>query len=104
MMDSLLHIPLTSPERIFALRESAFACDLFITAVSFFDFFNWLNKSPSDVDTICNSLNIKKRPADVMLTLFKAYGFVKEREKNTISRISQETTWSINPASIYRLM
>ena len=35
-------MPKTSPELIFKLRESAFANDLFITAVSYFDFFNFL--------------------------------------------------------------
>jgi predicted O-methyltransferase YrrM len=81
LIENLSMIPSTSPARIFALRESAFACDLFITAISYFDFFNWLDKYPSDVDTICKSLGIKQRPADVMLTLFKAYGFIKEKNK-----------------------
>ncbi|MBN1176745.1 MAG: methyltransferase [Dehalococcoidales bacterium] len=76
-----MDIPRTSPARIVALRDSAFACDLFVTAVSQFDFFNFLDKSPSDIASICNSLGIKSRPADVMLTLFKAYGFVKEKDK-----------------------
>ncbi len=74
-------IPVASPQRIFTLRESSFAADLFITAVSYFDFFNRLAVSPADIDDICNSLQIKQRPADVMLTLFKAYGFVKEINK-----------------------
>jgi predicted O-methyltransferase YrrM len=81
MSNNILNIPRESPSRIFALRESSFACDLFITAVSHFDFFNWLDKSPSDIDTICKSLKLKKRPADVMLTLFKAYGLIKEKNK-----------------------
>ncbi len=84
-----MSIPGTSPESIFELRESAFANDLFITAVSHFDFFNFLNKHPSNIDGICRSLKIKKRPADVMLTLFKTYGFVKEKDgKYCISDIS----------------
>ena len=83
-------IPGTSPERIFALRESSFAHDLFITAVSYLDFFNWLDKHPSDIDTICDSLKIKKRPADVMLTLFKAYGFIQEEKgKYFLSAVSR---------------
>ncbi len=77
----MFEIPAVSPARIINIRESAFAYDLFITAVSYFDFFNRLAKSPSDIDVICNTLNIKKRPADVMLTLFKAYGFIKEKNK-----------------------
>jgi predicted O-methyltransferase YrrM len=80
-LNKLLSMPKTSPERVITLRESAFAQDLFITAVSYFDFFNRLDTSPSDIDTICKSLGIKQRPADVMLTLFKAYGFIKESNK-----------------------
>jgi len=73
-------IPPVSPERIIGLRESAFAVDVFIAAVSYFDFFNRLAKAPADIETICSSLGIKARPADVMLTLFKAYGFIKEKQ------------------------
>jgi len=82
-------MPKTSPELIFRLRESAFANDLFITAVSYFDFFNFLKKRPSDFGSISDSLNIKKRPLDVMLTLFKAYGFIVEEDnKYHLSDIS----------------
>jgi predicted O-methyltransferase YrrM len=80
MTKNLLDVPSTSPERIFALREHAFAVDLFITAVSHFDFFNRLAKAPADITTICRELKIKERPANVMLTLFKAYGFIDEKQ------------------------
>ncbi len=90
-MSNLLNVPATSPFRIFASRESAFACDLFITAVSEFNFFNWIGESPADINTICNSLRIKKRPADVMLTLFKAYGFIKEKGgKYSLSDVARD--------------
>jgi hypothetical protein len=79
IMNKLLSVPKTLPQKIFTLRESAFAQDLFITAVSDFDFFNRLDKSPSDIETICHASCIKPRPADVMLTLFKACGFIKEK-------------------------
>lgn len=71
----------TSPQRILRLRESAFAADLFITAVSHFDFFNRLDKSPAGIAAIGSVLKIKERPADVILTLFKAYGLIRERNK-----------------------
>ena len=61
-MHDLFNVPESSPERIFSLRESAFACDLFITAVGHFDFFNWLSKNPDGIDVICKSLEIKKNP------------------------------------------
>jgi predicted O-methyltransferase YrrM len=81
LVRALFKAPAASPARIINIRESAFAYDLFITAVSNFDFFNRLDKSPAEIDTICNSLNIQKRPADVMLTLFKAYGLIREKNR-----------------------
>jgi 3-hydroxy-5-methyl-1-naphthoate 3-O-methyltransferase len=78
---SMFQIPEASPSTIINLRESAYATDLFITAVSRLDFFNRLDKEPADIDGICRIFDIKKRPADVMLTLFKAYGFLKEKAK-----------------------
>jgi len=74
------NIPKTSPELIFRLRDSAFANDLFIAAVGYFDFFNFIKKHPYDIDSLSRSLKIKKRPLDVMLTLFKAYGFIEEKD------------------------
>jgi predicted O-methyltransferase YrrM len=89
MTKKKIAIPGISPELIFRLRESSFANDLFITAVSYFDFFNFLKKHPSDFDSISDSLNIKRRPLDVMLTLFKAYGFIIEKDnKYFLSDIS----------------
>ncbi|MDD5701415.1 MAG: methyltransferase [Dehalococcoidales bacterium] len=91
MISSWLNIPTTLPAKIFTLREGSFATDLFITAVSHFNFFNRLDESSSDIDTICKSLGIKKRPTDVMLTLFKAYGFIKEkRGKYYLSDVSKD--------------
>ena len=81
MIGKNIKIPKTSPELISRLRGSSFANDLFITAVSHFDFFNFLKKHLSDIESMCKSLKIKRRPLDVMLTLFKAYGFIEEKDK-----------------------
>ncbi|HTG44281.1 MAG TPA: methyltransferase, partial [Verrucomicrobiae bacterium] len=43
------------------------------------DFFSWLFKNPSDKQAICKELQIIDRPADVMLTLFTAMGFVQNK-------------------------
>ncbi|OGO07308.1 MAG: hypothetical protein A2Y92_02805 [Chloroflexi bacterium RBG_13_57_8] len=80
-MKGLFRIPTASPARVFTLRESVFAADLFIAAVSHLDFFNRLDKNPSDIDGICALFRIKKRPADVMLTLFKAYQLIAEKNR-----------------------
>ena len=91
MINKDIVMPKTSPELIFRLRDSSFANDLFITAVSYFNFFNFLKEHPSDFKSIHNSLNIKKRPLDVMLTLFKSYNFIEEKdEKFYLSDISDD--------------
>ncbi len=70
--------PKTSPETIFRLRDGSFADDLFITAVAHLDFFNQLAETSLDLSGICKLFDIRPRPADVMLSLFKSYGFVEE--------------------------
>ncbi len=78
-MKEFMKLQNVSPEKIIGLRESSFANDLFISAVSHFDFFNYIDRNPVDVDEISSALKIKKRPLDVMLTLFKAYKFITEK-------------------------
>ena len=75
-----MEIPVNSPETIFRLRDGSFADDLFITAVSRLDFFNQLSGTALDLPGICNAFDIQPRTADVMLSLFKAYGFVTEKD------------------------
>ncbi|MBN2238221.1 MAG: hypothetical protein JW712_00475 [Dehalococcoidales bacterium] len=81
-MNNKFILPDSSPERIFTLRDSSFAADLFFTSVGHLDLFNRLEKTPSDIEGICLSTGIKSRPADVMLTLLKAYGFIREENGN----------------------
>ncbi len=81
MKNNWLRIPASSPARIIGLRDSSFAADLFFCAVSHFDFFNWLDKAPADIETICRDLGVQLRPADVMLTLFKAYGLIRGKDR-----------------------
>jgi hypothetical protein len=42
------------------------------------DIFNVINKSPTDFKELCLKLQIKERPADVLITLLKSYGFLIE--------------------------
>jgi SAM-dependent methyltransferase len=73
-------IPSTDPGNLFRLRDSIYASDLFIVAVAHLNFFSWLEKNPSDIKEICSSLQIKERPADVMITLFKALNLIEEKD------------------------
>jgi len=71
-------IPSMGPDSILRLRDSIYAADLFTVAVAHLNFFSWLENNPSNIKGICSSLQIKERPADVMITLFKALDLIEE--------------------------
>jgi len=72
----LTTIPSTDPTNLLRLRDSVYSTDLLITVVAHFDFFSWLDKNPADIHEICTTLEIEQRPADAMLTLFKALNLI----------------------------
>ena len=73
----LTRLPETDPLEIYRYRDGLYAVDLLTAALTEFDFFTWLAAHPGDKATICRALAIAERPADVMLTLFTANGFVR---------------------------
>ena len=72
--------PATDPTRIYHYRDGLYAADLLTTALVHFDFFTWLAENPSSLEQICAHFAFKLRPADTMLTLFAANGFVEQSE------------------------
>lgn len=70
-------LPHTDPFEIYRQRDGLYAVDLLTAALTEFDFFTWLAANPSDAATICGALGLAPRPADVMLTLFAASGYVQ---------------------------
>lgn len=84
-----LKIPDTNPERIFFLRDSSYANDLFIAAIAYLDIFNIINKTSLNIIDLCAKLKIQMRPADVLLTLLKSYGLINEI--NNIYTLTQLT-------------
>ena len=73
----LTRLPETDPVEIYRYRDGLYAVDLLTAALTEFDFFTWLDANPSDLDAICRTLKIEPRPADAMLTLFTANGFIR---------------------------
>jgi hypothetical protein len=67
------------PSRIFRNRDGVHAAYLIAAAIVEFDFFTWLEKHPSTFADICKHLEIAERPTDVMLTLFRANGFITKQ-------------------------
>jgi len=86
MLD-LTRDPSADPLRLYRYRDGIYAVDLLNAAVVHLDFFTWLAAHPSDAATICRELQLAARPVDVMLTLFKANGFV--REENGVHHVTE---------------
>lgn len=84
---NLTQLPSTDPTRLYRYRDGIYAVDLLIAGVVQFDFFTWLSKNPATPEGICKGLGFHERPADVMLTLFKALGLVVA--ENGIHRVTQ---------------
>ncbi len=100
---NLTRRPKHDPALLYRHRDGIYAPELLGAALTGLDFFTWLGKSPADARTICKSLALAERPADVMLTLFCAMGLI-ERKTNTfrLSAIAREfltrdSPWFVGP-------
>jgi SAM-dependent methyltransferase len=99
----LLQFPATDPSAIYRYRDGLYAVDLLTAAISHLDFFTWLGHHPSDLPTICRSLDLQQRPTDVMLTLFTAMGLLQVESKIfSLTPLAREhlvrtSHWNIGP-------
>ena len=69
--------PVTDPTALYAIRDSLYAADMLIAAVSGLDFFTWLDSTPAQSTRSPTELGFHRRPVDVMTTLFVAMGLVE---------------------------
>lgn len=84
-------MPATDPTSIYRYRDGIYAADLLTAALVHLDFFSWLHANPSDLPAICAAFEIHPRPADVMLTLFRAMGLIENRdEKFRLTALARE--------------
>ncbi len=100
----LLQLPATDPTSIYRYRDGLYAADLLTVAISHLGFFTWLNHNqPANLPTICRALDLRERPADVMLTLLTAMGLLKiQHEAFSLSDLAREhlvksSPWNIGP-------
>jgi len=75
MPPDLTAAPHTDPLAIYRYRDGLYAVDLTAAALSL-DFFTRLSAQPASLAEICAAFEFQERPADVMLTLFTANGWV----------------------------
>lgn len=74
---SLTQHAATDPTSAYRYRDGLYAADLITAALVHLDFFTWLSKHPATIDDICAAMDLAPRPADVLLTLCAANGFVE---------------------------
>ncbi len=98
-MSELTTPPRTDPTAILRYRDGLYACDLVAVAVSHLDFFTWLDQHPGSTDAdICGHFGFAGRPVDVMLTLFRANGFIETKAgQNTLTDTAREHLVSSSP-------
>jgi hypothetical protein len=99
----LTKTPSTDPSNLLRLRDGVYAADLLITAAGHLNFFSRLDDSAADFDDICSSFQIERRPADVMITLFKSLDLLTEIDgRYHLTKLAQEyltdsSPWSLRP-------
>lgn len=78
-LPDLTALPAHDPLELYRYRDGLYAADLLTAAIVEFDFFTWLAACPASSAEICAHFGIHARPADVMLTLFTADGFLSRQ-------------------------
>ncbi|MEW6263336.1 MAG: methyltransferase [Thermodesulfobacteriota bacterium] len=73
--------PLNDPSRLLRYRDSIYASDLLICAITHLDFFTFLRNGPWTFKDIRENLKIESRPTDVLLSLLLALGLI-EKDSN----------------------
>ena len=68
--------PDTDPTSIYRQRDGLYAVDMLTAAICHLDLFSRLAEQPADLPAICRELDVRERPADVMLTLLTAMGLL----------------------------
>jgi predicted O-methyltransferase YrrM len=69
--------PETDPTSIYRQRDGLYAVDMLTAALCHLDLFSRLAEQPADLPTLCRALDVRERPADVMLTLMTAMGLLQ---------------------------
>ena len=99
-MDELLSAPSVDPTSVYRYRDGLYAADLLTAALVHLDFFTWLGRAGRGlpIEEICVGLQLKGRPADVMLTLFTAMGLLERRDSNFfVTQLAREQLMADSP-------
>ena len=97
-------LPLTNPAQILRYRDRQHAAELLAAAVVHLDLFTWLKANKgAGTDALRTHFEIAERPADVLLTLCRANGFiVTQEDHHSLTRLAEEylvadSPWNLRP-------
>ena len=100
---NLLTQPDTDPTSIYRQRDGLYAVDMLTAALCHLDLFSRLAEQPADLPSLCRALDLRERPADVMLTLLTAMGLLQNNggvfSLTMMARehLVQSSPWFIGP-------
>jgi SAM-dependent methyltransferase len=100
---NFLSQPDTDPTSIYRQRDGLYAVDMLTAAICHLDLFSRLAEQPADLPAICRELDVRERPADVMLTLLTAMGLLQSNggvfSLTTMARehLVKPSPWFIGP-------
>lgn len=88
------------PGRLLRYRDSIYASDLLVCAISEFNFFTVLKGGERTFQEICGELKIKSRPADVLLSLLLSMELIERSDdKYRLNGLSERYLVSDSPDS-----
>jgi SAM-dependent methyltransferase len=100
---NFLAAPETDPTSIYRQRDGLYAVDMLTAALCHLDLFSRLAEQPADLPALCRALEVRERPADVMLTLLTAMGLLQRHDGvfslTTLARehLVSSSPWFIGP-------
>jgi len=74
---NFLASPETDPTSIYRQRDGLYVVDMLTAALCHLDLFSRLAGQSMDLHALCRALDVRERPADVMLTLLTAMGLLQ---------------------------
>ena len=95
--------PETDPTSIYRHRDGLYAVDMLTAAICHLDLFSRLAEQPADLPSLCLALDVRERPADVLLTLLTAMGLLHNKSgvfsltKMAREHLIKSSPWFIGP-------
>jgi predicted O-methyltransferase YrrM len=93
--------PTSDPTRVYRYRDGLYAADLITAALVHLDLLTILAARPMTLVELCRALELRERPADVLVTLLAATGLVvREGDVIHVSTMGREHATTGSPFNI----